>query len=298
MPLDAKQAILQRLAGMERMPSLPIVLTPLLRYLEKPLEQLEVQQVVDLISQDKALVAQCIHMANSPLFGRWQTVDSVRGAVVALGMQRMRDIATSCCVLTLIPDGHSQMDPVVFWEHSLGCALVCRQFAHKIGYKDPGKAYLAGLLHDIGIVVHLWILPGEFRQALELARKEGIPLREAEMSVLGISHCESGRVLAEKWNFTPDVTEVISFHHDPALAAQNRELVSLVSLSDLLCRMAGLGHGFIERREVNLLDTPGFQLLLYECPRLNDFDWARFTFEFEGYLEEVHRLVNLLYRSR
>jgi len=298
MAADAKQVLLERLAGMDKMPSVPVVLTPLLRYLEKPLEQLEIQKVVDLISQDKSLVAQCIHMANSPLFGRYQTVDSVRGAVVALGMQRMRDIATSCCVLTLLPSSHAGIDPLVFWEHSFGCALVCRQFANKIGFKDPGKAYLAGLLHDIGIVVNLWILPTEFRSAMELARREGIPLHEAEAATLGITHCESGRILAERWNFMPDVVEVVSWHHDVPRATAYCDLVALISISDLLCRMSGLGHGHTEKREVNLLEAPGFELLLQSCSSLKDFDWARFTFELEAYMDEVHRLVNLLYRAQ
>jgi HD-like signal output (HDOD) protein len=147
-----KDELLNRLQAMDKMPTLPVALAPLLRYLEQPIENLEVQEVVDLISRDKSLAAQCLQLANSPLFGLWRNVDSVRGAVVALGMQRMRDIAVSCSVLKLTPNGKTQLDPTVFWEHSLGCALVCRRFAHKIGFPDPGKAYLAGLLHDIGII--------------------------------------------------------------------------------------------------------------------------------------------------
>lgn len=297
MAAEPKQVLLERLSAMDKMPSVPVVLTPLLRYLEQPLEQLEIQRVVDLISQDKSLVAQCIHMANSPLFGRYQSVDSVRGAVVALGMQRMRDIATSCCVLTLLPGTHADLDPLIFWEHSFGCALVCRQFANKIGFKDPGKAYLAGLLHDIGIVVNLWVLPNEFRAAMALAHKEQIPLHEAEVRTFGLTHCESGKLLAERWNFMPDVVQSVSYHNDPPAASVHRDLVALVSLSDLLCRMNGLGHGFVEAREVNLLETRGFDILLQECPSLNEFDWARFTFELESYLDDVHRLVSLLYRT-
>ena len=86
------------------------------------------------------------------------------------------------------------MDPIVFWEHSLGCALVCRQFARKINFVDPGKAYLAGLLHDIGIIAHLWVLPHEFPAALELAQSQHIPLHEAELSILGVTHCETGKM--------------------------------------------------------------------------------------------------------
>ncbi len=70
MSSQPRAELMQRLEAMEQTPSIPIVLAPLLRYLEQPLDQLEVQQVVDLISQDKSLAAQCLHLANSPLFGR------------------------------------------------------------------------------------------------------------------------------------------------------------------------------------------------------------------------------------
>jgi len=294
---DVQQELRNKLEGLERMPTIPAVLYPLIQYLELPPDQMEIQKVVDLISQDKSLAAQCLHMANSPLFGRWQKVNSVRSAVVSLGMQRMRDIAISCSVLALLPSGGSDVDPVVFWEHSLGCALVSRQFARKIGFSEPGKAYLAGLLHDIGIVAHLWIIPAEFQQCLETAAAKGIALHEAEIAYIGTDHCHTGKILGERWSLPAEIIATISCHHDPETASTQRELVSIISLSDLLCRMNGLGYGYIEERQVTFTEESAFAVLLSECPALRTFDLARFTFELEGYMEEVHRLVSVLYRG-
>jgi HD-like signal output (HDOD) protein len=159
--------LLNRLQSLDKMPTIPVVLAPLIRYLEQPIEDLDVQEVVDLISKDKSLAAQCLQLANSPLFGRWQTVDSIRSAVIALGMQRMRDIAISCSVIQLTPN-KAELDPVVFWEHSLGCALLSRRFAKKIGFDSPGKVYLAALLHDIGIIANLWVVPRDFPEPSRL----------------------------------------------------------------------------------------------------------------------------------
>jgi HD-like signal output (HDOD) protein len=298
MSSQPKDILLNKLEGLDRMPSIPVVVAPLLNYLEQPIEKLQVQRVVDLISQDKSLAAQCLRMANSPLYGRYAEVGSVRDAVVALGMHRMRDIAISCSMLKLCPDDQTQIDPIVFWEHSLGCALVCRHFAQKIGFPDVDKVYLAGLLHDLGILVDLWILPKEFGATIELARTEHIPLHEAELRTLGLTHCESGQLIAERWGLTADLIAVVHYHHEPQNATQYRALLALVSLSDLLCRMEAMGHGYREERQVNFLDEPAFALLLKECPALESFDWARFTFELESYLDEVQRLVNQLYRGQ
>jgi len=297
MSSEARETLLKKLEGIDRMPSIPVVLAPLLKYLQQPIETLEIPRVVEMISQDKSLAAQCLRMANSPLYGRYTEVASVRDAVVALGMQRMCDIVVSCSVLKLFPDKQTQVDPIVFWEHSMGCALVCRHFATKIGYPDPSKVYLAGLLHDLGIVVNLWILPTEFGAAIDLARSAHVPLEEAEMKILGLTHCESGRLIAQRWGFTEDLVAVIRYHHEPQDSPSHRPLLSLVCLADLLCRMENLGHGFPEDRQVNFQEEPAFALLLQECPALKTFDWARFTFELESYLDEVHRLVSQLYRS-
>src|SRR6204780_203182 len=118
-----KVNLLARIEELNQIPTIPAVLTPLLRYLEQPVEQLDVQKVTDMIAQDKSLAVQCLHMANSPLFGRWQKVDSLRGAIVGLGFHRLSDIAMSCGVLNMMPkdSNGAGIDPVVFWEHSLGC---------------------------------------------------------------------------------------------------------------------------------------------------------------------------------
>jgi HD-like signal output (HDOD) protein len=292
-----KETLLKRLEGLHQIPTIPAVLAPLLRYLQQPLESLDLQKVTDLIAQDKSLAAQCLQMANSPLFGRWQKVDSLRGAVIGLGFQRVSDIAMSCGVLNMLPKDGVGIDPVVFWEHSLGCALVCRHFARKISFGDPGKAYLAGLLHDLGIIVNLWVLPHEFRKAYEVARSEGIPLHEAELRVLGFDHCESGRLLAERWDLSPDLIEVVALHHAPPKSSDHAGLVALVELSDLLCRMSGLNYGYIESRQVNMREETGFSVLVQQCPTLGDLDWARLTFELDSYLDEVHSLVRAIYRT-
>jgi|SRR4029077_2370939 len=203
----------------------------------------------------------------------------------------------SCGVLNMLPGHKTSPDPVVFWEHSLGCALVCRHLARNINLGDPGKAYLAGLLHDLGIIVNLWVLPQEFRAAFEIAKAEGIPLHEAEQRSMGFTHCDSGRLLAERWALAPDLIEVVTYHHAPEKSPQNAGLVALVHIADLLCRMSGLNYGYVEEREVNLFEDAGFAVLAQNSTGLRTFDWARLTFELDSYMDEVHSLVRAIYRK-
>src|SRR5206468_1105991 len=167
------------------------------------------------------------------------------------------DIAMSCGVLTIMPSD-SGVDAVAFWEHALGWALDSGHLARTIGFADTGKAYLAGLLHYLGIIVNLWVQPKEFGKAFEYAKGKGIPLHEAEQEVLGFTHCDSGSLLAESWELSPDLCEVVALHHTPEKSLNHAGLVALVGISDLLCRMSGLNHGFPENREVNLRKQSGF----------------------------------------
>jgi HD-like signal output (HDOD) protein len=292
-----KPLLMSRVEGLRQIPTIPAVLQPLLQYLELPTEQLDVQKITEMIAQDESLAAQCLQMANSPLFGKWQKIESLKAAVVGLGIQRVSDIAMSCGVLNTMPKDPGGINPIVFWEHSLGCALVCRHFAHKISYPDPGKAYLAGLLHDIGIIVNLWVLPNEFRTAFDFARTQGIPLDQAEQHILGFTHCDAGMLLSEQWRLSADLNATVSLHHTTYESAEHAGLIALVELSDLLCRMSGLNHGFVENREVNLLNQTAFRVLSRRCPELKVLDWARLTFELESYMDEVHLLVRAVYRK-
>jgi HD-like signal output (HDOD) protein len=126
------------------MPTIPVILRPLLRCLDQPVEQIDVDRIVELVSYDKTIAAQCIRMANSALFGRSRPVESVRTAVMNLGMWRVRDLLFSNSLSQVIPANRWVVNPAVFWRHSLGVALVCRKFAEVLEYPDTEKAYLAG----------------------------------------------------------------------------------------------------------------------------------------------------------
>ncbi len=286
-----------RITSIDAMPTIPVILRPLLRCLDQPAEQIDVGRIVELVSYDKSIAAQCVRMANSALFGRSQPVESVRTAFMNLGMWRVRDLLFSNSLSQVIPANRWIVDPVVFWRHSLGCALVCRKFAEIIGYADTEKAYLAGLLHDIGILVNSMVVPVEFRATVEKASREQIPLDEAELATLGFTHSDSGRVLGEAWKIPPDLVQAIELHHDIGDPGRGGPLVALVHLSDLLCRLRNLGYGYYEPRQVDFANEPGWLYLVMQFPNLADLDLARFTFTLDEYAKEVGELVATVFAS-
>jgi putative nucleotidyltransferase with HDIG domain len=206
--------MLERIKRIEVTPAIPVILLPLMELLKAPSENVEIDEVVRLVSYDNAISAQCLRVANSPLFGLATPPRSVSAAVVSLGLRRVESILLTCCMGQAFPVKKWVLDPVVFWRHSLGCAMVCRKFSEKLTDSDGERAYMAGLLHDIGFLVNCLAFPDEFTKAMEVAQREQIPLDEAEQATMGFSHCESGAVLAAQWKLFPDTIQVIAHHHE------------------------------------------------------------------------------------
>lgn len=286
-----------KIVKIDAMPAIPVILRPLLRCLDQPVEDVDMDRIVELVSYDKSIAAQCVRMANSALFMRSSPAESVRSAVMSLGMWRIRDLLFSNSLSQVIPANRWVVDPVVFWKHSLGVALVCRKFADMIEYPDSEKAYLAGLLHDIGVLVNCMVAPEEFRVAMEKASREHVPLDEAEQATLGFTHCDSGRVLAEAWKMPAELADAIELHHLIGDPERGGPLVALVHLSDLLCRMRDLGYGYYEPRQIDFASEPGWMHLVMKFPSMAEIDLARFTFALDEYAREVGELVATVFAT-
>src|SRR5215467_1197723 len=134
MSLASANPLFAKLESARELPTIPAVLIPLLRYMQQPPESLGIHQVVKLISQDKSLSARCLQVANSPLFSAGHQVETIQSAVVALGLNRIQEIAISCSLLRLLPAGSFGVNPSALWAHSLACAMVAQEFALRIGF--------------------------------------------------------------------------------------------------------------------------------------------------------------------
>jgi putative nucleotidyltransferase with HDIG domain len=286
--------IRERVARIERTPAIPAVLLPLLKLLNLPADRVDLDEVARLVSYDQAIAAQCLRMAGSPLFGLAQPPKSIAGAVVILGLHRVESILLTCCMGMAFPVKSWAIDPAVFWRHSLGCAMVCRKFSEILPGADAEKAYAAGLLHDLGILVNCLAFPEDYAMAVERARQNQMPLDEVERATMGFTHCESGRALAEQWGFAEEVVQVVAHHHAAERSETSRSLVALVHLSDLLCRMRGLDYGYYERHKVDLLADPAWSILLQEHSDLGNVDLVRFTFELDETIGEIRELVAMV----
>jgi len=285
----------KKVRELSNLPAMPSVLQSLGETLSGSPSDANVGRVVELVSYDKSLAAQCLRLANSPLLRGRMEVQSVKAAVLALGLRRVRDVVYSCSLPHLFANTKNGMATDTFWRHALGTALVSQRFAQRLAVPDIEKLYLAGLLHDIGILVNSLLAERDFAHVLELAKASETPLYEVEREVLGFTHCDSGRVLADLWKLPADISACIEFHHQPIPDAPDNEITCLVHLADLLCRLRGLGYGYYEAREFDLAQEPAWRALEQKYPAAGALDLARFTLELDEYAVEVQGLVDSIF---
>jgi HD-like signal output (HDOD) protein len=234
----------QRIKQLGNLPAMPAILSRLCETLSRKSNQIDVEKVVEQISYDKSLTAQCLRLANSALFRQRGDVSSVREAVFALGLWRIRDLAFSCSLPMMFANLKNTVGKEMFWRHALGTALVAQGLGHELGVKGAEEIYLAGLLHDIGILVNGVLFAEEFGDVLEEAKQKKVPVEEVEKSILGFSHAESGRILAELWRLPVDLSEVIEYHCQPRDQKPPSDITLLVHVADLASQKLGMGYGY------------------------------------------------------
>src|SRR5580704_2018690 len=103
MKIESLDRLRSRITSIDAMPAIPVILRPLLRCLDQPMEQVDVDKIVELVSYDKSIAAQCLRIANSALFMRSAPAETVRSAVMSLGMWRVRDLLFSNTLTQVIP---------------------------------------------------------------------------------------------------------------------------------------------------------------------------------------------------
>jgi putative nucleotidyltransferase with HDIG domain len=216
----------------------------------------EADEIVHIVETDQVLAAKILSLCNSALFMPREAIDSLNDAVVLLGSGHLLQMVVTATVDSLLgdhQDGYAMLKGGLY-KHALGVAHAARVIAHDGGRVDPGVAYTAGLLHDIGKIG----LDRHFASFRPLFYQNHGPadddLIDMEHDLLGIDHQTVGMLLASEWGLPESIAQAIGHHHAPELAQSHPELVHLVYLADLLTSWYLAGMEF-ERINTDALHT-------------------------------------------
>lgn len=218
------------------------------------------QRLQRIVSSEPQLAARLVAVANSAAFG----LGNVRFSTVPLALRRIGLRRASQLAIALL-FGHAagarlpQRMREKLWLHSLALASAASEIARLKQLPEPGEAYLAGLLHDLGYMLAELQAPGALGRVQARALAQQCSLEDAERQEFGIDHAElTARVLAH-WKVPSQLVEVLRDHHRADLASGS--LGAVVHGAELVLRIDDLaadlyaghdGHpfcGLTEERE-------------------------------------------------
>lgn len=207
-------AVKRKLQTLRDLPAIPTVISQLLRSLDNI--DIPASQIAKLIERDQALTSKILQAANSPLYGFSRKISTVELAVVIMGFNSIKEIVISLVVQKFVKKySKSLIDINQFWTYSVFCGAASRLLARKLGYRLAGEAFVAGLMHDMGILILIQHFNSDFRKIKVIQEEHKYSLVAAEEIVLGCTHADIGAWLAEKWNLPSQLVDAIQYHHTP-----------------------------------------------------------------------------------
>ena len=248
------------LAAIERIPSMPTVVTEILRLAKAP--KTSARELEDLLQTDMALAGRLLKLVNSTFYALPNKIANLGQAVGIVGIDSLRSLvlASACSGFFAIDASVYGFVPQGLWKHSIATAGLLRRLALIQG-RDRDEAedlFVSGLLRDIGMIV---LAP--FLAAAKLDPTHGGIVAQ-ERAAIGFDHVWIGERLAERWNLPVDLTTILVHHHDdPAThAAASARSLALVGLAEALVTRARIGlgatHCFSSDLPVALVRAAGF----------------------------------------
>ncbi len=248
-PTDSKTLVATAINSISSIATLPEVTARIIKTVEDP--KSNAQQLNKIVSNDPALVTRILKVVNSAFYGLPGQIASIERAIVMLGLNAVKNIAVAASLGQLfrtakLCEGFTAKD---LWTHCLAVAVASREIARQAKLPLADEAFLAGMIHDVGILVSLQVWPEKLRVVCDQVRQSGREFCEVEREVMGVDHQQLGTALAEKWSFPKSCQVVAGFHHEPELPADGaRQLVCVVSAADQLVASAGIGFNLSRLR--------------------------------------------------
>jgi HD-like signal output (HDOD) protein len=231
-----ESAVAAALTRLSILATLPEVATRVLKLADDP--NVTMSQLADVISSAPELSARILRIVNSAFYGFPGEVRSIERATTLMGLTSVRNV-TIAASLTKVFQGRplsAHFSPKDLWIHSLSVATATRLVAGASTPALADEAFLAGLLHDIGLIVELQV--NRTKLAAVLAAVEagtGQHILVVEAATFGATHQDFGAGLLHAWRLPSVFPLVAGCHHNPlTVPVADRTVPAMVFVADRL----------------------------------------------------------------
>jgi HD-like signal output (HDOD) protein len=195
-----------------------------------------------IMAGDQALAAMVLKLANSAYYGYARKIESLPDAIVLLGFASVKNLAITASITRLLAADRDEFADTrsALFDHSLAAGVAARILGRTRRISGE-KAFVAGLLHDLGLIVLVCYRKADFAEILRVARERDCEMHKVEMEVIGFEHAELGSLVAAEWKFPPALCEALRYHHDPGSAVVDPTLAKAVHCADWIAKHIGIG---------------------------------------------------------
>src|SRR5438874_5157500 len=163
-PVDTKALVAEAVKKVTTIATLPEVTARIVSTVEDP--KSTAAQLHKIVSHDPALVTRILKVVNSSFYGLPGQIGSIERAIVLLGLNAVKNIAVAASLGQLfrgakLCEGFEAKD---LWTHCVAVAVAAREMAKQMKAPIADEAFLAGMIHDIGILVFLQLWPELLRE--------------------------------------------------------------------------------------------------------------------------------------
>ncbi len=231
------------------LPSLPDVVRQINKALQDP--NLDFQRVAHILQMDPVVAARIIQVANSALYMSTRPAESLKDAITRIGLEGVRAIVMTVALRNLFKPKASVIAQRMqqLYESSITVGVISHVLARRLNRRfDADHAFLAGLLHDIGVVPVLVVAEGHSD-----LKGDATLLETAIQAMRG----PVGMMLLRQWEFDADLI---------ATAGEARRWERRASEPDYcdIVQVALLHAGLLGARKIDgpaLSDLPAFKRL-------------------------------------
>ncbi len=277
------------LETLEALPTLPAIALKGIKQALTP--SASVPELAKIIELDPPLTIKILQAANKPYLGQTKNITSLQEALSSLDHSVIRSIILSVSVFDLFSDKKKDYGIKIdgLWIHSISTAVWARQLAPlQRPAVDPEKAFIAGLLHDIGRITLCHHLRTQYKEIIAFAQEKKVPLYQAERDCMGFDHTDIGQWLFEHWNIPLLYRAATLYHHSPNKKFHEETdhfyLSRLINLADHLCShyQTGQGEKYIQQKS-------SLKLPMDSAISFDDLDKIKISVD-EGVEELLERL--------
>lgn len=243
------ELIHQAETGSLALPAIPGIALRVQRALAK--DATRTDEIVAIISADPAITARLLKVANSAFFGMHTQCETVKAALLRLGMEKSRNLVTSLLLRDLFSSRHAALKKLMLqrWRHAIDIAALCAVLARLTPGLQPERAMLVGLLHEIGA------LP-----IIRLAESHPDLLADSATLLDILTHLtpELSAMALEGWGFEPEFITAAQHQHQ-----WFRDHEGTADYTDVLqiAHLHGLVHQRAELQLPRIDEIPAFHKL-------------------------------------